>query len=234
VPPIIESNNLTLVESLPEEGANDLIYKVDSTQKLYIWNNETKSYQEIGEKQEIIDNIIVVDALPESGLDNLIYKINSTQQFYFWNSLTNSFNDFISTNTEITQNGIQVVEELVAPGEENVLYKVSSTQELYFWNSLNHSYDALVQPTGEVVVEKAIVVVEKFNLLPTIGANDLIYKVNETQKLYIWNNLNSAYEEIAAESGAEEVPTGGIIVVENFESLPETGANDSLYKINST
>jgi hypothetical protein len=102
------------------------------------------------------------------------------------------------------------------------------------WNSLNSSYEALAQPTGEVVVEKAIIVVETFNSLPLIGANDLIYKVNDTQTLYIWNNLESIYEEVAAEGSPEEEPVGGIIVVENFESLPEIGANDSLYKINST
>jgi hypothetical protein len=234
IPPIAESSNLTVVESLPVEGENDLIYKIDSTQKLYIWNNENKSYQEIGEKQENVDNIIIVDSLPEFGLDNIIYKVNSTQQFYFWNNLTNSFNDFISTNTEIIQNGIKVVDELIAPGDENVLYKVSSTQELYMWNSLNSSYETLIQPTGEVVVEKAIIVVETFNSLPLIGANDLIYKVNDTQTLYIWNNLENIYEEVAAEGKPEDVPVGGIIVVENFESLPEIGANDSLYKINST
>lgn len=102
------------------------------------------------------------------------------------------------------------------------------------WNSLNSSYETLIRPTGEVVVEKAIIVVETFNSLPLIGANDLIYKVNDTQTLYIWNNLENIYEEVAAEGKPEDVPVGSIVVVENFESLPEIGANDSLYKINST
>ena len=89
-------------------------------------------------------------------------------------------------------------------------------------------------PSEDSTIEKAIIVVENFDVLPLIGANDLIYKVNDTQKLYIWNSLQGAYEEIAAEGTPGEMPVGGIIVVENFESLPENGANDSLYKINST
>ena len=157
--------------------------------------------------------------------------MNPTQQFYFWNSLTNTFNEF--TNTEIIQKGIEVVKELVSPGEDSILYKVQSTQKLYIWNSLNKIYEELIQPAEDVIVEKAIIVVDKIESLPLVGANDLIYKINDTQKLYIWNNLNNAYEEIAAEGKTEE-EVGGIIVVENFESLPEIGANDSLYKINST
>jgi hypothetical protein len=73
------SGNLTVVEALPPVGNNDLIYKVSATQKLYIWNNITENYQEIGEKQEVIDNIIIVETLPDAGQDNLIYKVEATQ-----------------------------------------------------------------------------------------------------------------------------------------------------------
>lgn len=44
----IEPKNLTLVESLPIKGEEDLIYKVQESQKIYIWNNNINSYQEIG------------------------------------------------------------------------------------------------------------------------------------------------------------------------------------------
>lgn len=40
---------IIVVETLPEEGENDLIYKVNSTQKLYIWNSLTKEFQELGQ-----------------------------------------------------------------------------------------------------------------------------------------------------------------------------------------
>jgi hypothetical protein len=46
-----------------------------------------------------------------------------------------------------------------------------------------------VSPSEDSTIEKAIIVVENFDVLPLIGANDLIYKVNDTQKLYIWNSL---------------------------------------------
>ena len=120
------------------------------------------------------------------------------------------------------------------PGEDDVLYKVQSTQKLYVWNSINKIYDELEPAINEPIIQKAIIVVDTFESLPLKGENDLIYKINSTQKLYIWNDLNKEYEEIASNESGDTPINGGVIVVENFESLPETGANDSLYKINST
>ena len=34
-----EQGGIVVVDILPEEGQNDLIYKVNGTQKIYIWNN---------------------------------------------------------------------------------------------------------------------------------------------------------------------------------------------------
>jgi hypothetical protein len=44
-----QGRGILVVDELPEEGSNDLIYKVNSTQKLYIWNSLIDEFQELGQ-----------------------------------------------------------------------------------------------------------------------------------------------------------------------------------------
>ena len=137
----------------------------------------------------------------------------------------------ILSNTFKLKRGLSVhwIEQnpLLEQGEPGFAY---DTNELKIGDGL-HSWNDLPLLTGETIESSNSLTIVA--TLPEVGQEDLIYKVNETQKLYIWNGLTNLYEEIAigTESGEE---AGGIIVVENFESLPEIGANDSLYKIHST
>ena len=52
-----EQGGIVVVDVLPEEGQNDLIYKVNETQKLYIWNSITKDFQELGQGGGTIEPI---------------------------------------------------------------------------------------------------------------------------------------------------------------------------------
>lgn len=52
-----EQGGIVIVDVLPEEGQNDLIYKVNETQKLYIWNSITKDFQELGQGGGTIEPI---------------------------------------------------------------------------------------------------------------------------------------------------------------------------------
>ena len=65
-----------------------------------------------------------------------------------------------------------------------------------------------IEPSG-------IVVVETFEALPEEGANDLIYKVNSTQKLYIWNNLTNMYQELGQGGGSVTPEEGYNISLQN-------------------
>ena len=73
--------------------------KINSSQKLYYWNNTNNEFIEVGfiEEQEppkLIDNFFVgysVANFPLSGSDNILYKAVDTQKIYYWNSIDNSY-----------------------------------------------------------------------------------------------------------------------------------------------
>ena len=45
-----------------------------------------------------------------------------------------------------------------------------------------------------------IIIVENFGDLPETGESDIIYKINSTQMLYIWNNLKNMYDRLNSDS----------------------------------
>jgi hypothetical protein len=251
-----DTNNMMVVEELPETGEDLYLYKIASTQKLYYWDNVNGVFiclnVEIPEIPEFVDtntnNVVLVDELPEVGEDIYFYKVNATQKMYYWDSVNAVFVDlipeieipeFIDTNTD----NIVICEELPEVGAENLLYKLPN-QTFHFWNTLTGAFAPLMpevvtpenpeQPEEPVIppveVKGGIEVVETIDDLPLIGESDMLYKVLADEKVYTWNVSTASY---AAIESAGEAKTS-VIVVENFEALPEEGENDILYKINTT
>ena len=62
------------------------------------------------------------------------------------------------------------------------------------------------------VINGGILVVETFESLPETGENDIIYKINTTQKLYIWNSLLKNYQELGQGGGGNVTPEEGYIM----------------------
>ena len=164
--------NILLVDNLPEEGVEDSFYKVNSTQKLYYWNNLSKDFVCLNiETQEFVDtntdNILIVDSLPQIGQENLLYKLPD-QSFYYWDSISNSFAPLVA-EVEIPEipeievkGGIETVDffnQLPENGESDVLYKVLSTELIYSWNAISSSYETINEMPK---VKTSLVVVETF------------------------------------------------------------------------
>ena len=78
-------------------------------------------------------------------------------------------------------------------------------------------------------MEKPITIVEE---LPETGENDAIYKVESTQKLYVWNSINNSFEDLIQPTPELPPITGGGVLV--VEELPATGSNEVIYKLNSS
>ena len=210
--------NILLVDNLPEEGVEDSFYKVNSTQKLYYWNNLSKDYVCLNiEPQEFVDtntdNILVVDSLPQNGQENLLYKLPD-QSFYYWDSISNSFAPLVAEvdipeMPEIeVKGGIETVDffnQLPENGESDVLYKVLSTELIYSWNAISSSYETINEMPK---VKTSLVVVETFGELPEFGENDILYKINSTQQIYIWNSITKIYEQL----GQGNIPSEGFTI----------------------
>ena len=259
-----DTNNMMVVEELPDVGEDLYLYKVASTQKLYYWdsinnsficlNVEIPEYPEIPEIPDFVDtnNVVLVDELPEVGEDIYFYKVNATQKMYYWDSVNSVFVDlvpeieipeipeFVDTNTD----NIVICDELPEVGVENFLYKLPD-QTFHFWNTLTGAFaplmpevvtpenpetpdEPVVPPTVEV--KGGIEVVDTVDDLPVIGESDMLYKVLADEKVYTWNISTGTYTAIESVTEAKT----SVVVVENFSDLPEEGENDILYKINST
>lgn len=237
-----DTNNMMIVESLPEHGEDLYLYKVVSTQKLYYWNSldneficlnvEIPEFPEIPEIPEFVDtntdNIVICDELPETGVENFLYKLPN-QTFYFWNTLNNAFAPLVPEPEEPEEpeepiipptvevkGGIEVVatlEDLPLIGESDMLYKVLSNERVYTWNASTAEYGVLGEGMS-VDAKTSLVVVEDFSDLPEEGENDILYKVNTSQLLYMWNNLKKTYEQLGQGSGPS-TEEGYVISLQN-------------------
>ena len=71
--------------------------------------------------------------------------------------------------------------------------------------------------TGSATEEEVggIIVVENFESLPETGANDSLYKIQSTQKLYTWNSLLNMYQELGQGGGGVTPQEGYTITLQN-------------------
>lgn len=195
-------NAILTVEDLPEIGSEESLYKIASTQKLYYWDSNKGEFiclnYEFVDTDTNTDNIVIVENLPEIGEENLLYKLPD-QSFHYWNSNTHSFEPLIPEAEIIipeveVKGGIEVVnavEDLPAEGKSDMLYKVLADELVYTWNVSTTSYEALTSNTIES--KSSLIVVPSFGALPEFGENDVLYKTNDTQLLYLWNNNTNIY-----------------------------------------
>ena len=217
------TNNVVLVDELPEVGEDIYFYKVNATQKMYYWDSVNAvfvdlipEYPDIPEFVDTnTDNIVICDELPEVGVENLLYKLPD-QTFYFWNTLTGAFAPLMPEivtpeNPETpdepvippveVKGGIEVVDtidDLPLIGESDMLYKVLADEKVYTWNVSTGTYTAIESVTE---AKTSIVVVENFEALPEEGKNDILYKLNSTQILYMWNSIKKLYEPLGQSNG---------------------------------
>lgn len=88
---------------------------------------------------------------------------------------------------------------------------VSDTNKLKIGDGATAWNDLAYIAAGSADFAGGIVVV---NELPEVGANDTIYKVNSTQKLYIWNSLIDEFQEMG-QGGSSEPTEGYYISLQN-------------------
>lgn len=225
------TNNVVLVDELPEVGEDIYFYKVNATQKMYYWDSvnavfvdlipeiEIPEYPDIPEFVDTnTDNIVICDELPEVGVENLLYKLPD-QTFHFWNTLTGAFaplmpevvipeipetpDEPVIPPVEV-KGGIEVVDtvdDLPLIGESDMLYKVLADEKVYTWNVSTATYVAIESVTE---AKTSVVVVENFEALPEEGENDILYKLNSTQILYMWNSIKKIYEPLGQSGPADD------------------------------
>jgi hypothetical protein len=159
------TDNIVLVNELPEFGADNLLYKLPD-QTFYFWNRKLNafaplipeiSYPEIPENPsepnppviEVkggIQVVATVEDLPEIGESDMLYKVLENELVYTWNNSTSSYK--VINSATASASSIVVVENfsnLPENGENDVLYKTNATQLLYMWNNLNKTYEQLGQ-----------------------------------------------------------------------------------------
>ena len=200
-----QSGGILVVDSLPEEGNNLLLYKVENTQNLYYWDDVNNTFIKLNYKpEEVGNNVLIVESLPYEGQDNVLYKVRPTQKFYFWNSQMRIFENLVSSEDDLNiKGGIEVVEtlnDLPDAGRSDMLYKVLANEMIYTWNETRKAYAILNSGSGG----GGIVVVNSFADLPEIGENDVLYKIHATQLLYMWNALTNMYDKLGQGGGAVE------------------------------
>jgi hypothetical protein len=223
------TNNMVLVDELPEQGEDIYLYKVKATQKLYYWDNVNGTYiclnveiPEIPEIPEFVDtntdNIIVCDELPEVGVENFLYKLPD-QTFHFWDTLTGAFAPLVpevvipDIPAVEVKGGIEVVDtvnDLPVIGESDMLYKVLADEKVYTWNVSTGTYTTIESATE---AKTSVVVVDNFSDLPEEGENDILYKINSTQLLYMWNDIKNVYEQLG--QGGASTEDGFVITLQN-------------------
>jgi hypothetical protein len=155
------TDNILIVEVLPEVGQENLLYKTPD-QLFHFWNIMTQQFEVLNfvpaEDDDEDDDIVVkggievvetVSALPETGAPDILYKVLENEQVYTWNASSNSYSA-IGAATE-GKTSLVVVENFSAlpeVGENDILYKTNATQLLYMWNGLTNMYDQLGQGGG--------------------------------------------------------------------------------------
>lgn len=198
-------NAILVVENLPEIGNEESLYKVASTQKLYYWDSDKSEFiclnYEFVDTDTNTNNIVLVEELPAQGEENLLYKLPD-QSFHYWNSTSQAFEplvpevEIVVPDIEV-KDGIEVINtmaELPVTGKSDVLYKVLENEEVYTWNTSTQSYKTLSSTSPVVESKRYIEVVDSFSALPITGENDILYKANDTQLLYMWNNNTNIYQ----------------------------------------
>lgn len=241
IPDFVNTNNVILVDELPEVGEDIYFYKVNATQKMYYWDSvnsvfidlvpeiEIPEYPEIPDFVDTnTDNIVICDELPEVGVENFLYKLPD-QTFHFWNTLTGAFAPLMpevvtpenpenpetpDTPTVEVKGGIEVVDtvdDLPVIGKSDMLYKVLADEKVYTWNISTGTYTAIESVTE---AKTSVIVVENFSDLPEEGENDILYKINTTQLLYMWNDIKKVYEQLGQGNGPS-TEEGYIITLQN-------------------
>ena len=76
-------------------------------------------------------------------------------------------------------------------GIENDTNKLKIGDGFTNWNNLSYVSGG----------KSSLVIVENYGDLPIIGENDILYKINSSQLLYIWNNLTNTYAQLGQGNG---------------------------------
>jgi hypothetical protein len=76
-------------------------------------------------------------------------------------------------------------------GIENDTNKLKIGDGFTNWNNLSYVSGG----------KSSLVIVENYGDLPTIGENDILYKINSSQLLYMWNNLTNTYAQLGQGNG---------------------------------
>lgn len=147
------TDNILVVETLPETGEENLLYKLPD-QNFYYWNRNSNSFAPLITEPVIpdfevkggIETVDFFEQLPEEGESDILYKVLSTELIYSWNAIASSYKP-INADTEVKTSMI-VIEtfgELPEIGENDILYKINSTQQIFIWNTITGVYEQLGQ-----------------------------------------------------------------------------------------
>ena len=219
------TDNIVLVEELPAQGEENLLYKLPD-QSFYYWNSTSQAFEplvpDIIPEVEVKGGIEVVDTvaeLPLEGASDMLYKVLENELVYTWNSSTGTYESLAATiippEVEAKESLIVVdsVSDLPETGESDMLYKVLEDEQVYTWNASTSSYKTL--SSGVVESKRYIEVVSSFGALPEIGENDVLYKTNDTQLLYMWNNVTKIFQLLGQGSGPVVPSEGYNITLQN-------------------
>lgn len=198
IPDFVDTNtdNIIIVNELPQIGEEKYLYKLSTNQKFYYWDTNKSAFVDFIPTVEIpdyvdtnTDNIQLVDTLPETGENNLLYKLLETQEFYHWDSKEEIFKK-IMADVELPEipeqkNNIIVVNELAELPEEgqvDVLYKVVKEQTLYNYNTITQHYEPLGQASNITTQDGYVIVLDYFNdrIFAVIEKDPVILKFRYT------------------------------------------------------
>ena len=90
-------------------------------------------------------------------------------------------------------------------GIENDTNKLKIGDGSTNWNNLSYASGG----------KSNLVIVENYGDLPTIGEDDILYKINSSQLLYMWNNLTNTYTQLGQGNGNTPDEEGYKITFQN-------------------
>lgn len=226
IPEFVDTNtdNIIIVNELPEIGEEKYLYKLSTNQKFYYWNATEATFADFVPEVEIPEyegkeNIKQIETLPEAGELDVLYRVGDEFYYYGHNNNFEKLNKDVEIPEVEVKGGIEVVDtvaDLPVEGASDMLYKVLADEKVYTWNLSTSSYESIA--SGEIPEgsgKNNIAIYDSLTSLPEEGETDILYKVNGTQLLYMWNSLKKTYEPLGQ--------SGGVIDTEGYNiSLQNT------------
>ena len=220
-----QKNYIALVNELPTNPIADVIYKINTSQKLYHYNLNTNKFDLITIDEDVIKTL-------QNNQDTIISNINDLQEQdnYFKNRII-ELDTLINTSMNIIKEQLNN-QKIIIDNLSNNIEQLENNQDNIA--DILEEQDLIIREQGSKIEELQNELIDNFvtvDNLPQTAEENKLYKVKNSQLIYFWNTIKNQYEQINGIEIPEVDIKGGIEVVPTMDDLPFIGSSDMLYKV---